>query len=844
MSHPAGRAAGLTDAVSSADAAAAFREGRLDEAERIGHAVLAAGAADPDILHLLGLIAYQRRDLTRARAFLEQALALRPDAAFRLNLGAALMAGGDAAGAADAFRTVALQAPGMAEARLNLGMALHRLGRPAEAVEALRAAVALTPPAGTAWAALGVALQGAGRPAEAARALAGAAALLPGDAEPWSNLGVVLRALGHAGRAEAAWRGALVRQPDCGEAWLNLGILLRDAAHPNRGRRALSAAVRLLPGSPLAWFHLGLAHHAGGTGARPDVAVAAFRNAAALAPASADSLLMLGGVLRACGGGPEALRILRRAAAAAPKSAETWSTLATARQEAGMTASAVAAVRCALALRPAFPEALSNLCVMLGAQGRHEEAVIAARRALRLDRAHAEALCNLGAQLTELRRPAEAVPALRRAVVLAPDLADGWGNLGSALLGERRVTAAAAVLARAIVLAPEHVGNRSNQASALLASDRAAVAEAALRVALALDPSHTAALSNLGSARQSQGRPEEAIRAFRRAVAVDPEHADAWWNLSLSLLQTGALAEGWTAYEWRWRRVAFAATEAAPPMPCWSGGPLDGRTILLYGEQGLGDMIQFSRYAPLVAQRGATVRLRVPRPLLRLFERLPGVAAVSATDEPMPEADLCCPLMSLPHRFDTRLETIPGIFPYLSADPAAVAAWRARLGGGVKVGLVWAGNPRYEADRLRSLPAGHLAPLLAIPGVRLFSLQKEPRPGDAAALGLALGGSVVDLAPELGDFADTAAALTALDLLVAVDTAVAHLAGALGLPVWTLLREPSDWRWLTGMDRSPWYPSMRLFRQTVPRDWTGPLAQVADGLRRMAAGDRMCLRPW
>lgn len=243
------------------------------------------------------------------------------------------------------------------------------------------------------------------------------------------------------------------------------------------------------------------------------------------------------------------------------------------------------------------------------------------------------------------------------------------------------------------------------------------------------------------------------------------------------------------------------------------------------------------------------MRLRVPRPLLRLFGGLPGVAGVSATDGPMPEADLCCPLMSLPHLFGTRLETIPGTFPYLAADPAAADAWRARLGGGLKVGLVWAGNPRYEADRLRSVPAGRLAAsLLAVPGVRLFSLQKDRRPGDeavpGAVPGLAPGGAVEDLAPELGDFADTAAALAALDLLIAVDTSVAHLAGALGRPVWTLLRDPSDWRWLTGVDHSPWYPGMRLFRQTVPRDWDGPLARVAEELRRVAAGDRARLWPW
>ncbi|WP_353861991.1 tetratricopeptide repeat protein [Azospirillum formosense] len=702
MPHPAGS----PPVPSSADAVSALRAGRGGDAERLSHAVLANGPADPDALQVAGLVAFQRRDFARGRTLLERAFALRPDAACALNLGAVRMAQGDFATAADIFRAAAARVPTMLEAWLNLGLAQGAMGR-TTAVDALRRAVALA----------------------------------PDTAAPLLALGMALRALGRPGTVP----------------------------------------------TPLRW-----------------------------------------------------------AVMADPRLPSAHSTLATARYEAGESAGAAAAARAALAMQPDSAEVLSNLCVLLGpaedgAGGRAAER--AARRALRLDPGHGGALCNLGAALTAGERPEEADPLLRRAAALRPDLPDAWGNLGAALIGRRRAREAAVALRRALRLVPAHAGNRCNLAAALLAEDRPDAAAAMARSAVAVAPAHPNALSNLGSACQTLGRPADAIRVLRRAVAADPGFVDARWNLALPLLQTGRLEEGWEAYEWRWHRRGFGASELNPPLPRWTGEPLEGRRILLYGEQGLGDTIQFARYIPMVAQRGATVHLQVQRPLLRLFEGLAGASALSGTDAPSPAADFCCPLMSLPRLFATRLDTVPGTFPYLAADPRAVAVWRRRLGpsdGRLRVGLVWSGNPRYEMDRLRSVAPGRLTRLLRVPGVRFFSLQKDRRSGDGAEL----EGLIEDIAPFLDDFSDTAAALTALDLLITVDTSAAHLGGALGRPVWTLLREPSDWRWLTETGSSPWYPGMRLFRQERPRDWERVLERVEEDLRRAAAGERGLLRSW
>jgi hypothetical protein len=325
----------------------------------------------------------------------------------------------------------------------------------------------------------------------------------------------------------------------------------------------------------------------------------------------------------------------------------------------------------------------------------------------------------------------------------------------------------------------------------------------------------------------------EALSGYELSLWHDPDSATAHWNRALTWLQAGNYERGWPEYEWRWRRKRSRPREFARPR--WEGGPLGGRTVLLRCEQGLGDAIQFVRYAPLVRERGGPVVLECPRRLLSLFSRCEGIDRLVAEGDPLPAFDVQAPLMSLPALLGTTLATVPARVPYLSADPALVEQWGARVAPlpGFRVGITWQGNPRHKWDAHRSIRLASFASLARLEGIHLVSLQREH--GTEQLRSLAGRFSVTDLAREPaaspGDFAETAALLEHLDLVVTVDTATAHLAGALGVPVWVALSTISDWRWLLDRDDSPWYPTMRLFRQRRQGDWDDVFARMADELR-------------
>ncbi len=417
--------------------------------------------------------------------------------------------------------------------------------------------------------------------------------------------------------------------------------------------------------------------------------------------------------------------------------------------------------------------------------------------------AYPEAHFNLGNALAALGRRDEALAAYREAVRLRPDYAEALGNLGLALTEARRPGEAAVLL----------------------------------RQAARLRPGLAEAHNNLGLALTALGRFAEAEAAFEQALRLRPGEAATRWNLSLALLQAGDYGRDWAEYEARWLRPGCGPRPfAAPP---WDGAPLEGRTVLLWCEQGLGDAIQFVRYAPLVRNRGGRVALECPGPLAALLRGAAGVDAVVAEGGPRPPFDVQAPLLSLPRLLGTTLTTVPAAVPYLAPDAALVGEWRRRLEGlpGFRVGVCWQGNPYHPWDHHRSVPLGHFAPLAGVPGVRLVALQKEFGREQAATLGGRF--AVADFGEELGRppacFLDTASLVACLDLVVTADTAVAHLAGALGRPVWVVLPASFvDWRWLRDRDDSPWYPTTRLFRQEKLGDWGPVFARVAGALRRAA----------
>jgi Flp pilus assembly protein TadD len=589
------------------------------------------------------------------------------------------------------------------------------------------------------------------------------------------------------------------------------------------------------------WVARGFAEHRAGRLAQAETA---YRQALAIQPGHCDALHFLGLIAHQMGDNEKAARHIRAAIAANGVNPGYHCNLGLILCQLDRPTDAEVSLRTALRLRPEYPEALNCLGMTLHELGRPGEAEACYQEALRLKPDFAEAFNNLGNALFALGRPDEAETSCRRAVSFEPTLAEAHANLGIALAAQGRAAEAERSYREALRLRPERPAVSNNLGATLSLLGRPAEAAICFRDAVRLQPDFADAQSNLAFALCDLRRPAEAQAAAREAIRLQPEFADAHNNLSYALLLEGRMEEGWAEYEWRWKTKNMAAGARAFRAPLWTGQPIGERTILLHAEQGMGDTLQFCRYAPMIEPR-ARVVLEVQAPLARLVLRLPGIAQVVLRGEPLPPFDLHCPLLSLPRAFRTTVCTVPATAPYLSAYPEAAAVWKDRLAKlpfGLKVGLVWAGEPRAGSpdltaiDARRSIALEALAPLAEVAGVIFISLQKGGPAVQAASP--PSGMILVDFTAELGDFADTAALVENLDLVISVDTSVAHLAGAMGKPVWLLNRFDSCWRWLLDRDDSPWYPTLRQFRQGAPGDWTSPIVAVQSALARLAAANR------
>lgn len=515
-------------------------------------------------------------------------------------------------------------------------------------------------------------------------------------------------------------------------------------------------------------------------------------------PNHADALHHLGVIAHQMGRHDLAVDLIGRALGADPGNARACNNLGAALEASGRLDEAIAAYRQALAIDPNSPETHRNVGVALQKKGQLDEAIAAYRTAAALNPNYAEAHCNLGAALQTSGQPDDAAAACRRAIGLRPDYAEAHSNLAVAL---------------------QKMGQLDE-------------AMAACRRALAIRPDYPEALMNMGVICQELGEFGEAIRCYDRAILLRPDYAQAHTNRGIVHLLLGNFKPGWTEYEWR--RARHDPERCSDAAGTWDGGELAGKSILLQHEQGLGDAFQFIRYAQQLKARGATVVVQCPSSLREILRRTPGIDRFVLGGESVPMCDLCVPLLSLPGLFRTDLESIPRRAPYVFGDPALVSEWKQRMAElpGFRVGIVWQGNPKLDRDRGRSIPLRAFAPLAAVTGVTLVSLQKQFGVEQIEGLsGLFAVKDYQGVGEEADGFLRTAAIIANLDLVISADTAVAHLSGAMGVPVWTALRTSPDWRWLLQREDTPWYPSMRLFRQTERGDWGEVFTRMAGALR-------------
>jgi tetratricopeptide (TPR) repeat protein len=567
-------------------------------------------------------------------------------------------------------------------------------------------------------------------------------------------------------------------------------------------------------------------HQAG----RLDIAEALYRRVLNDHPQDVSALIGLGDVLSDAGRADEAEVIYNRAIAIDPdavKAAAAYEGLAAIRQDKGDLDGAIADTKKAARLRN-DADATFAIAGTLHGLGRDGDALELYQLAAQQNHGHVQSHIKAAQLLLKAERFGESIPHYQAALLAYPDMAELHCNLANALrhIGDQQQ--AMDQVRRAIELKPELAAAHTLLAAVQQDMGHMREAVESLELAAKFKPDDVEALTNLANGYEIAGLFAQATAIFTRATEVEPYNIQLHQNLAGNLLRRGEFDAGWKAYEWRKAKTTNPGSRLLPA-PQWEGQPLDGRTIVLYSEQGFGDTIQFLRYASCVVERGAKVIVETTQPLLSLARLVDGVSDAFVRGGVWPQCDFQAALMSLPLVFQTRLESIPARIPYVHSAPDRAAVWKTKLSGltGKRVGLVWAGSPTHKNDPARSIPPHLLEPLAATEGASFVSLQKSlggPSPQPPASLRLH------DFTDELSDFADTAALLDQLDLVISVDTAVAHLAGAMGKPVWLMLPAINDWRWLVGRDDSPWYPSAKLFRQTAQGDWTGVIDRVCDAM--------------
>jgi tetratricopeptide (TPR) repeat protein len=647
------------------------------------------------------------------------------------------------------------------------------------------------------------------------------------DAADLVGQGLHYQQSGRLAEAEALYRRVLTQQPDHADALHLLGLVAHQSGQHGAAVELIGRAIKRHAQNPIYFSNLGIALKYLG---RLEEAVAAYREAIRLQPGYAEAFYNCANALKEMKRLDEALASYDTALALRPDYAAALQNRGLVLQELQRPDEALASLDKALALKPDYAEACFNRGLVLQQMERFDEALTSYDQVVSLRPGDPTGFNNRGRVLLRLARLDEALASFDRALALKPDHLDAIRGRGVVLLKLKRPQEALASCDQALAVDPDDVDTLNCRGIALQDLKRFEESLASYDRALALKPAFAEAIYNKGVVLQELKRLDEALAHFDRARTLRPDFADAHGHGALLRLLTGDFERGWIEAEWRWRSPSSGLVAPNYPQPLWLGEQsIDGKTILLRSEQGYGDSIQFCRYVPLVAARGARVILQVEEPLRQLMSGLAGVSECISKDAALPPFDLHCPLLSLPLAFGTRLQTIPSATSYLSV-PAQARDWRPQLGPPhrPRIGLAWSGNPQHQRDADRSIAFAGLSPLFDIPAT-FVSLQRDVRVGDQAAL--QARSDILSLGPSMANFADAAALVSELDLVIAVDTGIAHLAGALGRPVWMLLAFVPDWRWLLDRDDTPWYPTMRLFRQPARGDWDDVVARVAVELR-------------
>ena len=624
--------------------------------------------------------------------------------------------------------------------------------------------------------------------------------------------------------------GALTKEfPRHPFGWKVLGLINNKAGRLHESVESMQQFVRLQPGDAEAHNNLGVILEKLG---RLTDAEASFRKTIILNPNFPDAHNNLGNILQGFGRLGEAEVSYREAIRVKTDYAEAHVNLGVVLKNLDRLDEAESSYREAIRLKPDYADAYNNHGILLLELGRLIEAEGSLFEAIRLKPDFPAAYSNLGATLQELGRPIEAEICLREAIRLKPDFSDAYINLGATLQDLGRLGEAEISLREAIRLKPDFFHAYINLGATLLELGRVIEAESSFRVAIRHKPDSTVAHNNLGSALQDLGRHGEAEISFREAIRLKPDNHDARANLGLSMLSLGNFKDGLEMYQSRLGNKQLLKFRRNFSFPLWLGDqPLAGKTVLLHAEQGLGDTVQFCRFVPIVSAQGARVILEVQRSLINLLKDLPGVSVLVAAGDPLPAFDFHCPLPSLPLALKTEIESIPQAKSYLKAEPDRERYWKEQLKGNlIRIGISWQGS-KGKIDVGRSFDVSLFEKIAQLPQVRLISLQRGY--GSEQLMNLPKGMEVVNLGDDFdtgGAFVDTAAVMKNLDLVITSDTAIAHVAGALGVKVWVALKHAPDWRWLLDREDSPWYPSMRLFRQQTREDWRGVFGQIEQAL--------------